>query len=100
MVETTVGSFEIVKDDKNSFITSDFENRFVDYLTKYEFLVGDYSNGLLRLKGFDRKNAKYIPDYVNEFCALDQQYYILKNPNFNKDYKDEEDEQWLTIMTT
>ena len=88
MVETTKGSFEIIKDDKNSFVIVDFE----DYLTKYEFIVGDYSNGLLRLKGFDRKNAKYIPDYVNEFCALDQQYYILRNPNFNKDYKDEEEQ--------
>ncbi len=92
MVETTVGLFEIIKDDKKAFVINEFEDKFVEYLTKYEYIVGDYSNNILRLKGFDKKNAKFIPDYINEFCALDQQYYILRNPNFNKDYKDEEDE--------
>ena len=96
MVETQKGSFEIIKDDKKAFIISDFENRFVDYLIKYEFIVGDYSNNILRLKGFDRKNAKFIPDYINEYCSLDEQYYILRNPNFNPNYKDEEEnEQWI-----
>ena len=93
MVETNKGLFEIVKDDKKVFVINEFEDKFVEYLTKYEYIVGDYSNNILRLKGFDKKNAKFIPDYINEFCALDQQYYILRNPNFNKDYKDEEDEQ-------
>ncbi|MCR5565169.1 MAG: YutD family protein [Gammaproteobacteria bacterium] len=93
MVETNKGLFEIIKDDKKVFVINEFEDKFVEYLTKYEYIVGDYSNNILRLKGFDKKNAKFIPDYINEFCALDQQYYILRNPNFNKDYKDEEDEQ-------
>jgi uncharacterized protein YutD len=93
MVETNKGLFEIIKDDKKAFVINEFEDKFVEYLTKYEYIVGDYSNNILRLKGFDKKNAKFIPDYINEFCALDQQYYILRNPNFNKDYKDEEDEQ-------
>ena len=92
MVETNKGLFEIIKDDKKVFVINEFEDKFVEYLTKYEYIVGDYSNNILRLKGFDKKNAKFIPDYINEFCALDQQYYILRNPNFNKDYKDEEDE--------
>ena len=93
MVETNKGLFEIIKDDKKAFVINEFEDKFVEYLIKYEYIVGDYSNNILRLKGFDKKNAKFIPDYINEFCALDQQYYILRNPNFNKDYKDEEDEQ-------
>ena len=42
-------------------------------------------------KGFDSQNAKYIPDYINEYCALDHQYYILRNPNFDINYKDEEE---------
>ena len=93
MLETNKGLFEIIKDDKKVFVINEFEDKFVEYLTKYEYIVGDYSNNILRLKGFDKKNTKFIPDYINEFCALDQQYYILRNPNFNKDYKDEEDEQ-------
>lgn len=91
MVETKEGLFEIIKDDNNSFVIADFENRYIPYFKKYEFLVGDYSQGLLRLKGFDSQNAKYIPDYINEYCALDHQYYILRNPNFDINYKDEEE---------
>ena len=92
MVETQVGTFEIISDPMNCFVISDFEKRFVDYLNKYEYIVGDYSNELLRLKGFDKKDAKFIPDYVNEYCALDQQYFVLRNPNFDPNYKDEEEE--------
>ena len=91
MVETASGLFELIKDDKDSFVVADFDKRYVEYLGKYEFLVGDYSQGLLRLKGFQKKDAKYIPDYVNEFCALDQQYYVLRNPNFNPNLVLEDD---------
>ncbi|MCR5741189.1 MAG: YutD family protein [Gammaproteobacteria bacterium] len=92
MIETKKGMFEILKDDNNVFVIVDFENKFVDILTKYEYIVGDYSDNKLRLKGFDRKDAKFIPDYINEFCRLDGQYYILRNPNYNKDYKEEEED--------
>ena len=92
MIETKEGLFEIIKDDSNSFVVADFDNRFIPYLRKYEFIVGDYSQGLLRLKGFNKDTAKYIPDYINEYCALDHQYYILRNPNFDINYKEEEEE--------
>lgn len=55
MVETASGLFELIKDDKNSFVVADFDKRYVEYLGKYEFLVGDYSQGLLRLKGFQKR---------------------------------------------
>ena len=96
MIETQKGMFEIISDKNNSFVISDFEAKFVDYLTQYEYIVGDYSNNLLRLKGFTREKAKFIPDYINEFCTLDEQYYILRNPNYNKDYKDEE--EWAIYL--
>jgi len=92
-VETASGLFEIIKDDNKSFVIADFDKRFVDYLKKYEFLVGDYSQGILRLKGFQKKDAKFIPDYVNEYCALDHQYYVLRNPNFDSNLVLEDDKE-------
>lgn len=83
MVETAVGMFEIIKDEKNAFVIIDFEKKYVDILSRYEYIVGDYSQNILRLKGFSSENAKYIPDYINEYCSIDMQYYILKNPNFD-----------------
>lgn len=83
MVETDFGEFEIIKDDENVFNVSDFNKKYVEILGKYEFLVGDYFQEILRLKGFTRETAKRIPDYINEYCSLDSNYYILRNPNFN-----------------
>lgn len=86
-VETANGTFEIIKDLNNSFVIADFDKRYVDIFNKYEFIVGDYSQGILRLKGFNKDEAYRIPDYINEFCALDSQYYVLRNPNFDPNYQ-------------
>ncbi len=82
-IETDYGTFEIIKDDENAFNVIDFNKKFVEILGKYEFIIGDYFQEILRLKGFTRENSKRIPDYINEYCSLDSNYYILRNPNFN-----------------
>ncbi|MBP5343188.1 DUF1027 domain-containing protein [bacterium] len=91
MIETNFGEFEIIKDDENVFNVSDFNKRYVEILGKYEFIIGDYFQGILRLKGFTRETSKRIPDYINEYCSLDSNYYILRNPNFNLDLKIDEE---------
>ena len=84
-IETEHGMFEILKDEQNAFNVSDFNKKYVEILGKYEFLVGDYYQDILRLKGFKSIEKNRIPDYINEYCSLDSNYYILRNPNFNED---------------
>ena len=60
MVEANKGLFEIIKDDKKAFVINEFEDKFVEYLTKYEYIVGDYSNNILRLKGFDKSSVDWM----------------------------------------
>jgi len=83
-IETEHGMFEILKDEQNAFNVSDFNKKYVEILGKYEFLVGDYYQDILRLKGFKSIEKNRIPDYINEYCSLDSNYYILRNPNFNE----------------
>lgn len=83
MIETSVGNFELIKDDNNIFVIADFENKYVEILDRYEFIVGDYSQDKLRLKGFNRIDLRYVPDYINEYCSLESQYYIIQNPSFD-----------------
>lgn len=85
MIETEHGLFEIIKDDKNVFVISDFNKKFVELFKKYEYIVGDYNQKNLRLKGFNKENSKYIPDYINEYLLEDSPFYVLRNPNFDKD---------------
>lgn len=90
MIESIHGEFEMVKNYREAFVLDDFNKKYVDYFDIYPYLVGDYSAGILRLKGFKDDNYQMIPDYIVESCAPNAAYYILKNPNYNKNKKYEE----------
>lgn len=93
MLETSHGEFELLKDYRDAFILDDFNKRYLDVFDIYPYIVGDYSAGVLRLKGFTKNgktnNVKMIPDYLLESCAMNCPYYILKNPRFNPNKKRE-----------
>ncbi|MFO7968870.1 MAG: YutD-like domain-containing protein [Bacillota bacterium] len=84
MLETEHGMFDLLKNYRDAFVLDDFNNRYVDYFHKYKFIVGDYSAGLLRLKGFTKDNYELIPDYLAESCAPNCAYYILKNNQYKE----------------
>ena len=76
-------NFAILKEYRESFDLEDIENKYIEEIfDKYEYIVGDYSAGLLRIKGFYHNNKddnyKHIPDYLNESCAYGCPFYILK----------------------
>ncbi len=77
-VETSVGNFEIIKDYKEAFNTKAFTERYVDYFDQYEYIVGDISADMLRLKGFTEKNKEQIFDYLMEASTPNAPYFILK----------------------
>ena len=54
-IETKIGIFEVIKDEQQSLNIVDLEKKYVEILNKYEFLVGDYFQENLRLKGFNRE---------------------------------------------
>lgn len=85
MQETEHGFFELIKNYRDSFVLDDFNLRYVDYFNQYAYIVGDYSAGLLRLKGFTDKTRSMIPDYIVESCAPNCAYYILKNHEPSKE---------------
>jgi uncharacterized protein YutD len=78
MIETDHGKFELIKDYKEALEIKVFNDRYVSYLDKYKYIVGDYSADMLRLKGFDDKTFELIPDYLMESCTPNAPYFILK----------------------
>jgi uncharacterized protein YutD len=90
MVESIHGEFEMVKNYRDAFVLDDFNKRYLDFFDIFPYVVGDYSGGLLRLKGFREDNYQMIPDYLVESCAPNCAYYILKNPHFDKNKKFED----------
>ena len=78
MIETEHGKFEIVKDYKEALEILLFNERYVPYLNKYSYIVGDYSADMLRLKGFTDANYETIADYLMESCTPNAPYFVLK----------------------
>ena len=79
--------YELIKNYKDAYNEEDFLSKCTDYFYDYDYIVGDIAYGKLRLKGFyDDKNKKVkkinnfnnIDKYLEENCARDCKYYIVK----------------------
>ena len=60
-VETEGIAFSLVENIKDAFDVTAFNQRFSEVLTKFDYIVGDWSNEQLRLRGFykdDRTEEK------------------------------------------
>ncbi|MGE7667038.1 YutD family protein [Ureibacillus composti] len=80
-------AYEIVENVREGFKEDVFLSRFSDILTKYDYIVGDWGYGQLRLKGFfEDKNHKAtfdtkissVEDYLYEYCNFGCAYFILR----------------------
>lgn len=84
IIETTHGQFELLNNTKEAFDILKFQERYVsEVYDKYDYIVGDISSDMLRLKGFyedtsKEQNVKDIPIHLNESCNYYCGYYILK----------------------
>lgn len=79
--------YELIENYKEGFDYDEVKNRYTEYFDDYDYIVGDWAYGKLRLKGFcDSKNKlnNKINDistkdkYLKESCAYDCRYFVLK----------------------
>lgn len=79
--------YEIVKDYKNGYNKDELVNKYTDYFKNFDYIVGDWAYGKLRLKGFYEKSNKNCKDinnidnldkYIKENCAFDCAYFVAK----------------------
>ncbi len=80
-------AYEIVENVRNGFQEDVFLARYSDVLVKYDYIVGDWGYGQLRMKGFfDDRNQKStfdtkistFEDYLFEYCNFGCAYFILR----------------------
>lgn len=79
--------YELIKNEKDSFVYDDIANIFTDYFYDYDYVVGDYAYSKLRLKGFydvNNKKVRYLNNinnldkYIKNQCAYNCGYFVLK----------------------
>lgn len=79
--------YEIIKNYNDAIVEEEIKERLTEYFDDFDYVVGDWSYGKLRLKGFNEstnKNIKNINDiknldeYINKYCSYGCKYFVLK----------------------
>ena len=79
--------YKLIKDYKDAFEKETTESKMTDYFNDFDYVVGDWSYGSLRLKGFCKKENKRhnkinsfetFDDYIKNNCAYDCKYFVLE----------------------
>jgi len=92
--------YQIVKTNLIEFDEELFYQKLTEILEKYDIIVGDFSGGQLRLKGFyynERKNVPLdlkcvtIPEYIAEYCTYGCPYYVVE-----KIVPNQHENEWTT----
>lgn len=80
-------TYEIIEDYREAFKEEAFLDRYSEILTKYDYIMGDWGYGQLRLKGFfeDRSHKATfdtkigtMKDYLYEYCNFGCAYFVIK----------------------
>ena len=79
--------YELMENYKDGYDIEAVKRLYTDYFHNYDYILGDWSYGKLRLKGFcDKVNPycnrindiKFKDKYLKELCSYDCSYFILK----------------------
>ena len=93
-------TYEVIENVREGFQEEAFLTRYSDILTKYDYIVGDWGYGQLRLKGFfDDKNQKStfdtkistIQDYLYEYCNFGCAYFVVQKTGRATEVKNEQE---------
>ena len=82
-------NYEIIRNDEDCFDEEIVNERIkeTDYFDDYDYILGDYAYGKVRLKGYyDSKNKKAnkindiknLDDYIKNYCCYGSKTFLLK----------------------
>lgn len=80
-------AYELIEEYKDGFDEEALKERYTSYFEEYDYILGDWAYGKLRLKGFcEKKNKLFKPindyakikEYIENNCAYECKYFILK----------------------
>lgn len=88
--------YKIIEDYREALDLELLEERYSDFLEKYDYIVGDISYDKLRLRGFYEDRNKKVPidmrisnleDYLLEYCSFGCKYFVLECLEPKKKYR-------------
>lgn len=87
MIRVQDNVYELVEENKDGFKPDVFKERYSDILSKFDYILGDWGYGQLRLKGFfedtNRKapydaRLSFLDEYIMEYCNFGCAYFLVK----------------------
>lgn len=79
--------YEIINDEKDAIDKDLLQEKITDYFSEFDYIVGDYAYGKLRLKGFNDKTNKFfkpindinkLQEYISGSCAYGCKWFCIK----------------------
>ena len=79
--------YELIENYKEGFDYEEVKKCITEFYENYDYIVGDWAYGKLRLKGFCNKDNKIFnkindynnkDNYIKNYCAYDCRYFVLK----------------------
>ena len=79
--------YKLIEEYKDGFDEEAFKEKYTEYFEPYDYIIGDWSYGKLRLKGFCNRlnkicnkinDIKYKDDYIKNLCSYECKYFILE----------------------
>ena len=79
--------YKLIENNREGFDKNELENMYTSYFDQYDYILGDWAYGKLRLKGFNNRNNKnfkkindynLIHDYIDNNCAYGCKYFIIQ----------------------
>lgn len=93
LIRCSKGMYRLLNNYRDAFKLEEFQEKYLEEcFDKYEYIVGDISSNILRIKGFDENPKsqsfyKNIDNYIEDSCAFGCPYYILKRIHTEEEYK-------------
>ena len=79
--------YDLIKDYRDAFDIDEVTSKLTEYFDDYDYVVGDWAYGKLRLKGFydsknkkvkDLNNYKFLDKYLEQNCAKNCRHFVIK----------------------
>ena len=86
-------NYEVINNVNDAIDTELLKDKITDYYDNFDYIVGDYAYGKVRLKGFnDKSNKNFKPindiknldNYIENSCAYGCKWFCIKKVT-NKD---------------
>ena len=80
----------VKKNERDALDNAELDVTMTDYYNEFDYVVGDWAYGKLRLKGFNNKNNKNykkindvsnVDNYIKNCCAYGCRWFMLEKIN-------------------